>query len=144
MRWQSEALGAPRPSQRNQRKSYSIGSVPVQLPRVVRKTSPTRAVPLMLGSLVFCGATCGAADDELASSIATVASAAARATAPGAARPDWLSKCGIFPPQPVFRIPKFIPVREDAKLAHYEAFTYASEPSAYGRSASSSSGNAVS
>ena len=61
IRRQSDASGAPRPSQRNQRYEYEIGPVPVQVPRVVRKTWPTRAVPEMLGSPTFVGATVGAA-----------------------------------------------------------------------------------
>ena len=39
-----------------------IGPVPVQVPRVVRRTWPTRAVPEMLGSPTLLGATVGAAD----------------------------------------------------------------------------------
>jgi hypothetical protein len=81
IRRQSDASGWPGPSQRNQRNEYVIGSVPVQVPRVVLRTWPTRAVPVTLGSAVFVGATVGAAVEASAAQAANKPPATAMAAA---------------------------------------------------------------
>ena len=49
IRSQSDASAAPAPSHRNHRYSYWIGVVPVHWPLVVRRTCPTRVVPVTRG-----------------------------------------------------------------------------------------------
>ena len=58
------------------------GSVPVQLPLVVRRTWPTRVVPETAGSPVFVGATLGAALEAPGSVAANAAQSAATSAAP--------------------------------------------------------------
>jgi len=86
IRPQSDASGAPAPSQRNQRNAYVIGAVPVHVPRVVRRTWPTRVVPVTLGSPTFCGATAVAADDVAAQAMNTPPMTATAAATPRTAR----------------------------------------------------------
>jgi hypothetical protein len=81
MRRQSDASGAPGPVQRNQRNANRIGSVPVQVPRVVRRTCPTCVVPDTAGSPVLLGATVGAADDVCVAQAAKKPAATATADA---------------------------------------------------------------
>src|SRR4029450_596349 len=87
---QSDASDAPGPSQRNQRYVYWIGVVPVQVPRDVLSTWPTRGVPVIRGSTVFVGTAEVAAPEVSAAQAAkrppTTASAAAAPSTPRYAR----------------------------------------------------------
>src|SRR6185503_2302994 len=59
-----------------------MGSVPVQVPLVVLRTWPTRAVPVIAGSLAFLGATAGAADESAAQAAKSPPRAATAAATP--------------------------------------------------------------
>src|SRR6185436_12038654 len=59
-----------------------MGSVPVQVPLVVLRTWPTRAVPVIAGSLLFLGATAGAADESAAQAAKSPPRAATAAATP--------------------------------------------------------------
>ena len=77
----------PSGAQRCQRRVVAIVAVPLQAPSVAVRTSPSIGAPVIAGTAVFCGGTCGptipdAADEAVADALMFVAVTATRSVAP--------------------------------------------------------------